>query len=238
LPVAVLAGGMATRLRPLTRRIPKALVEVHGEPFIAHQLRLLKAQGLERVVICAGYLGDQIQTFVGSGSAFGLEVEFAYDGPLLLGTAGALRRALPLLGESFFVLYGDSYLRCDYRAVQRAFASASAAALMTVFRNDDQWDRSNIEYVDGAIVTYAKRSPHFGMRHIDYGLGVLSRGALELVPEARPYDLGVLYQQLLERGELAGLEVHERFYEIGSSAGIQELADYLGSQHARMTEAR
>jgi NDP-sugar pyrophosphorylase family protein len=238
LPVAVLAGGLATRLRPLTQQIPKALIDVMGQPFVAHQLRLLKTQGVERVVICAGYLGDQIQTFVQTGSGFGLDVQFSFDGPSLLGTAGALRRALPLLGESFFVLYGDSYLPCDYRAVQTAFKSASKAALMTVFCNEGHWDHSNVEFVDGAIVRYDKRSLQTSMRHIDYGLGVMSAAAFELVPEGRPYDLALLYQQLLERGELAGFEVRERFYEIGSWAGIQELSFYLSNQPARVAEAR
>jgi N-acetyl-alpha-D-muramate 1-phosphate uridylyltransferase len=238
LPVAVLAGGFATRLRPLTQRIPKALVDVQGEPFVAHQLRLLRSQGVERVVMCAGYLGDQIQTFVGDGSAFGLAVEFSFDQPRLLGTGGALRCALPLLGDSFFVLYGDSYLPCDYRAVQNAFRSAHATALMTVFRNEDQWDRSNVEYADGAIVRFEKGSPRQSMRHIDYGLGVLTRSALQHVPEGRHYDLALLYQQLLELGELAGLEVKERFYEVGSWAGIQDLGHFLSSNTARGKEAR
>ncbi|MDQ6670237.1 MAG: NTP transferase domain-containing protein [Chloroflexota bacterium] len=231
LPVAVLAGGLATRLQPLTHQIPKALIEVRGEPFVAHQLRLLKARGIQRVVMCVGFLGDQVRSFVGNGSRFGLDVQVCFDGPRLLGTAGALRAALPLLGDSFFVLYGDSYLPCDYVAVQSAFQSSGQAALMTVFRNEDRWDRSNIEFVHGVIARYDKRSPSPGMRHIDYGLGVLSRRAIELAPEGRPYDLALVYQRLLERAELAGYEVAERFYEIGSWDGIRELTDYL-SRHA------
>src|SRR5262249_17995413 len=133
LPVAILAGGLATRLRPLTETIPKALVEVNGEPFIAHQLRLLRAKGIERVVVCSGSLGEMIRERIGKGALFGLRVEFVFDGPRLLGTAGAIKQALPALGQAFFVMYGDSYLPCDYRAVQTDFERSGKPALMTVF---------------------------------------------------------------------------------------------------------
>ena len=237
LPVAILAGGLARRLWPASRRIPKAMLDVLGEPFVAHQLRLLKASGFERVVICAGFLGDQIQRFVGDGSRFGLEVAFSFDQPRLLGTAGALRYALPLLGDRFFVLYGDAYLPCAYRVVGERFNSAGKAALMTVFRNADRWDRSNVEFANGVIVRYDKRVHEPSMHHIDYGLGVLSRAAIELVPAGQPYDLERLYQRLLERGELVGFEVYERFYEVGSFSGIRDLSAYL-SAHRRAVEAR
>src|SRR5262245_20448037 len=158
-PLAILAGGLATRLRPLTATIPKALLEVNGEPFIVHQLRLLRAHGIERVVVCAGHLGEMIQEVVGNGSDFGVQVRVAFDGPRLLGTAGALKRTLPLLGEAFFVLYGDAYLPCDYGAVQSAFAHSGRLALMTVFHNDGRWDTSNVEFVDGSLVAYDKHYP-------------------------------------------------------------------------------
>lgn len=230
LPVAILAGGLATRLRPLTATIPKALVEVNGEPFIAHQLRLLRANGITRVVVCAGYLGEMIQECVGDGGEFGVQVRFAFDGPRLLGTAGALKQALPLLGEAFFVLYGDAYLPCDYRAVQTAFEQSGRLALMTVLRNDGRWDRSNVEFVDGNILAYNKHCPTPWMRHIDYGLGVFHRAALAVVPEAQPYDLATLYQELLTQGALAAHEVDQRFYEIGSFAGLEETRQYLATQ--------
>jgi len=229
-PVVILAGGLATRLRPLTETIPKALVEVNGEPFLAHQLRLLRANGIERVIICAGYLGELIQEYAGDGSRFGLRVDFVFDGPRLLGTAGAIRRALPLLGRAFFVLYGDSYLPCEYRAVQTAFARSGKQALMTVFHNQGRWDTSNVEYVNGRIVAYDKRQPTPRMHHIDYGLGVFQRSAFDLVPHDRPAELATLYQDLLTRGELAADEVSQRFYEIGSFAGLEEIRRYLAAQ--------
>src|SRR5919197_4418427 len=230
LPVAILAGGLATRLWPLTETIPKALVDVNGEPFIAHQLRLLRTNGIERVIVCAGYLGEMIQGWVGDGARFGLHVAFAFDGPRLLGTAGAIKQAVPALGPAFFVLYGDSYLPCDYRAVQTAFEQSGKRALMTVFRNDGRWDRSNVEFVDGHVVSYDKRHQTPQMHHIDYGLGVFNQSAFAIVPDGQPYDLATLYQDLLKQGELAASEVNRRFYEVGSFAGLEETRRYLATQ--------
>lgn len=225
--VAILAGGVAARLQPLSQTIPKALVDIDGEPFIAHQLRLLQANGVERVIVCAGYLGEMIQGYVGNGGRFRLQVEFSFDGPQLLGTAGAIKKALSLLGESFFVLYGDSYLPCDYLAVQREFERSHKLALMAVFRNENRWDKSNIEFTNGRILDYDKQGQSARMQHIDYGLGVFSRSAFKIVPENRSYDLATLYQNLLERGELAAFEVRQRFYEIGSFEGVEEMRHYL-----------
>ena len=225
LPAAILAGGLGTRLHPLTRQVPKALIEIRGEPFVAHQLRLLRERGLERVVLCVGHLGGQIRDFVGDGARFGVRVEYSFDGPVLLGTAGALRQALPLLGQAFFVLYGDSYLPCDYRAVAAAFRAGTQPALMTVFRNEGQWDTSNVEFSQGRILAYDKRNPTPRMRHIDYGLGVFSAACFE--DSECPGDLAALYQDLLRRGALAAFEVSDRFYEIGSLQGVRALARYL-----------
>lgn len=221
-PVAILAGGLATRLRPATAEIPKALIDVNGEPFISHQLRLLRAQGVERVVICAGYLGEMIQDWVGNGSRFGLSIEFSFDGPLLRGTAGAIKNALPRLGRSFLVIYGDSYLPCDFRMVQATFEKGGQPALMTVFRNNGRWDRSNVELDNGRIVSYDKQQPTPRMQHIDYGLGVFSHVAFDAVPLDQPFDLATLYRDLLRRGALAACEVTQRFYEIGSFEGLDE----------------
>jgi MurNAc alpha-1-phosphate uridylyltransferase len=226
-PVAILAGGLATRLKPLTETVPKALVDVNGAPFIAHQLRQLRDNGVTRVVICAGYLGEMIRDSVGDGARFGLRVEFSFDGPRLLGTGGAIRKALPLLADSFFILYGDTYLCCDYRAVEAEFERSGKLALMTVFRNEDRWDTSNVEMVAGRIAAYDKRQRTPRMRHLDYGLGVFARAAFKDVPDDEPRDLAAVYQDLLERGELAAYEVSERFYEIGTLAGLEETRQHL-----------
>ena len=229
LPIAILAGGLATRLRPVTETIPKALIEVAGEPFLAHQLRLLRRNGFERVVMCVGYLGEKIQAFAGDGRAFGLRVEYAFDGPQLLGTAGALRRALPMLGDDFAVIYGDSYLPCDYRAALATFRDSGKLGLMSVHRNEGLWDASNVEFAGGRILAYDKANSTPAMRHIDYGLGAVQRGAFDDVPAGQPYDLAKVYQGLLRRGELAAWESSERFYEIGSVEGINDLGEFLKS---------
>ena len=228
LPVAILAGGLATRLRPLTETIPKSLVEVAGEPFLAHQLRLLRSAGIVKAVICAGYLAEQIQDFAGDGSHFGMHLSYSLDGPTLLGTAGALRRALPLIpGDHFLTVYGDSYLPCDYAAVARTFLESGKRGLMTVYRNQGQWDTSNVEFRDGGILRYDKKNRTPEMHHIDYGLGAFHRSIFEEIPEGTPRDLATVYQELLAAGDLAAFEVPQRFYEIGSFAGIQELTEFL-----------
>ena len=232
IPVALIAGGKATRLGSLTENRPKALIEFAGEPFIAHQLRLLRAEGISDVVVCAGHLGEQIEAFVGDGRSFGLAVRFSYDGPTLLGTAGALKKALPLLNDAFFVLYGDSLLPCRYAPIHDVFLANGRLGLMTVYHNEGRWDTSNVELRSGEIAAYSKRRPAAAMRHIDYGLGLLCRDAVETLVTSVPCDLEWLYQQLLSRGQLAAYEVHERFYEIGSPAGIQDTARYLGSRDA------
>lgn len=224
LPVAILAGGMGTRLYPLTERIPKALVEINGEPFVAHQLRLLASRGIERVVLCIGQHGDRIREYAGDGARYGVAVDYSPDGPVLRGTAGAIRNALPLLGDAFFVLYGDSYLPCSYRDVEQAFWAAGQPGLMTVYRNEGRWDSSNVEFAEGRILAYDKKSRTERMQHIDYGLGVFSRTAFAETVHA---DLADVYADLLRRGELAACEVDERFYEAGSFAGIEELSQHL-----------
>ena len=229
LPVAILAGGLATRLHPVTRKIPKALIEVAGKPFICRQLDHLSRQGIVKVVICVGYLGEQIEKAVGNGRTFGLTVQYSHDGPTLLGTGGALKRALPLLGERFFALYGDSYLPCDFHAVQRAFLESGKPALMAVLRNEDRWDKSNVLMRDGRMVEYNKRFPRPEMAHIDYGLGILSAAVLETYSENRAFDLADVYHELSLAGRLAGFEVSERFYEIGSPQGLKEAEAYFSA---------
>jgi NDP-sugar pyrophosphorylase family protein len=231
LPAAILAGGMGTRLYPLTERIPKALIAINGEPFLAHQLRLLRTRGIERVVLLIGQHGERIREYAGDGARFGVTVEYSADGPELLGTAGAVRKALPLLGNEFFVLYGDSYLPCSYRQVAEAFRAAGQPGLMTVYRNEGKWDTSNVEFAEGEgrILAYDKKNRTERMRHIDYGVGVFARAAFDGGTQA---DLAELYGDLLREQQLAAYAVEERFYEIGSFSGIAELTGLLAEREA------
>jgi MurNAc alpha-1-phosphate uridylyltransferase len=226
-PVAILAGGLATRLRPITETIPKALVEVTGKPFIVRQLEYLRQQGVSHVVLCIGYLGEVIQEVVGTGTNFDLQISYSVDGPTLLGTGGALKKALPLLGDHFFVLYGDSFLPVNFSAVQEAYEQSQQQALMTVLQNGDQWDKSNVLFAGGQLLEYNKRSPRPKMAYIDYGLGIVSATVFDQYPADRPFDLADVYEALSLRGHLAGLEVHERFYEIGSHTGLKEAEEYF-----------
>lgn len=226
-PVALLAGGLATRLRPITEKIPKLLVEVAGEPFFSHQLRLLKKNGLTKIVLCVGYLGDQIVAHYGDGSKWGVELEYSFDGDTLLGTGGALIRALPKLGEAFYVLYGDSYLPIDYQAVGRAFVASGQPGLMTVFENHGAYDASNVWFEDGRIRLYSKTEKLPQMKHIDYGLGVFRADAFAGCPRNEVVDLASVQSALSRSGRLAGYELKERFYEIGSPAGLRELDTLL-----------
>jgi NDP-sugar pyrophosphorylase family protein len=228
IPVAVLAGGLATRLRPITETIPKSLVSVAGRPFIEHQLEQLSREGVRRVVLCLGHLGEMVRDLVGDGARFGLRVDYAFDGPKLLGTGGALRRALPLLEDPFFVLYGDSYLPIPFGPVAEAFLRSGKQGLMTVFRNEGSYDASNVVFADGRIRTYDKTVKLPEMRHIDYGLELLRPAAFEAFADRESFDLADLLKDLLARDQLAGYEVATRFYEIGSHAGLRELDALLG----------
>lgn len=228
--VAILAGGLATRLRPITETIPKSLVTVCSQPFINRQLAFLSAQGVSHVVLCVGYLGNMIEEVVGTGKQFGLSVSYASDGPTQLGTGGALKKALPLLGKHFFVLYGDSFLPINFLQVQQAYVHSKQQALMTVLKNDDRWDKSNVLLTNGRLVEYNKRDPNSDMAYIDYGLGVMFADVLGPYPADKPFDLADVYHALSKKGQLAGLEVHERFYEIGSHEGLKEAEDYFCSK--------
>jgi NDP-sugar pyrophosphorylase family protein len=230
-PVAILAGGLATRLRPITEKTPKLLVEVAGEPFLSHQIRLLKKAGLTHLVLCVGYLGERIVEQYGDGSAWGMKIEYSFDGHNLLGTGGALIKALPLLGEAFYVLYGDSYLPIDYLAVGQSFLDSGKPGLMTVFENHGHFDASNVWFEDGKIRVYDKKNRTPQMHHIDYGLGLLRAEALKPYPHDEVVDLATVYGQLVSTGQLAGFEVKTRFYEIGSPSGLQELDARLRSEH-------
>ncbi len=231
----ILAGGRATRMRPLTDSIPKALIPAGGRPFLDHQLDWLAGHGVTDVVLCVGYRGDAIRAHLagGSGGRGRLAVQIVDEGDDLRGTAGALRLALDegVLDESFLVTYGDSFLPIDFGAVFRAFTTCGCPALMTVFRNEGRWDSSNVIF-DGRLVTlYDKQRrgrPAGEFAFIDYGLLALERRVIAAeIPAGGHGDLAVLFNALSVRGALAGFEVSERFYEIGSPAGLEDFEGWL-----------
>lgn len=227
-PVCILAGGRGSRLGDVVASTPKPLLPVAGRPFLFHQLDLLKRHGAERVVLSIGYLGDQIRNAIGDGSNFGLDVRYSEDGPAPIGTAGAIRKAAPLLGERFLVLYGDTYLRIDYADVDQAAVRSGLPALMTVLRNEGRWDASNVEYSNNRVLRYDKETPDPTMAYIDYGLSVLTQAALDCTDPAAT-DLAALFKSLAEGGLLAGYQASKRFYEIGTPAALSEASAFLAA---------
>ena len=228
--VVIIAGGLGTRLKAVAPDLPKALVPVAGRPFIEHQLGLLKKNGLLDVLLCVGHFADKIERHVGDGSRFGLRVKYSYEDPAqLLGTGGALINALPLLQDSFFTLYGDSYLPTDYNAIVRAFESGGRKALMSVYRNEGKWDKSNVRVQGDRVVFYSKAAQPGEADCIDYGLSAYRKSVIQAYREVTlPLDLARLQEDLVLRGEMGAFVVPDRFYEIGKPEGLAELEALLG----------
>jgi len=231
LPIVVLAGGLATRLRPVTETIPKSLVTINGLPFVLHQLKLFQQKGIKQVHFCLGYLGEMVEEVV-KQSKFNhqMQISYSYDGDKLLGTGGAIMNAFPVLPETFFISYGDSYLTIDYKQVEAFFIqnnSGTSKGLMTVFKNEGQWDSSNVIIENNSLVLYSKAHKNERMNYIDYGLGILSKKNFVGYMEKTTFDLAEIYNKLSLKRNLLGFEVHQRFYEIGSFKGIEVFSVYL-----------
>ena len=221
----ILAGGLGTRMWPLTETCPKTLLPVLGQPFAWYQMQWLASQGVDEVVYCIGHQGDQIKSYWDTHRSPLRSVQFVDEGQSLRGTAGALRLAFDhgVLDDAFLVLYGDSFLPIQFGPVWSAFEASGLPALMTVLRNEGHWDTSNVIYADGRVLLYDK-SPNHQMRYIDYGLSAFRRETIASVQQA---DLAAVFHDLSLHGELAGFEVHERFYEIGSPSGLRDFEEYL-----------
>jgi len=226
-PVIILAGGLATRLRPITQTIPKAMIEVSGKPFIEHQLNLLKEKGISKVILCVQYLRQEIEDFVGIGERFGMEVKYSYDGDKYLGTGGAVLNALKLVGNEFFILYGDSYLDINYADAYNFYNQRKETALMTIIKNNNNWDKSNIIYHNNKIIEYDKEKNSSDMEYIDYGLGIVTKEAFNKFRYSSKFDLSLVYQELIKNSNLIGYPADKRFYEIGSFEGIKDTENYI-----------
>jgi NDP-sugar pyrophosphorylase family protein len=224
LQAAILAGGLATRMRPRTITTPKSMLEVAGRPFVDWQLERLRAQGFDRVVLCIAHLGEQIEAHVGDGARYGLHVSYSREGATLLGTGGALRAALPLLDPEFLVTYGDSWLPFDYAAPVRELRSHDDCdGVMSVFKNEGKWDASNV-VTDGTwVVAYEKGTKDPRFDHIDYGAIALRRSVVEALPEGVAFGLDRVQHELAARRRLRAHVARERFFEIGSPEGLETL---------------
>lgn len=229
--LVILAGGLATRLRPITATIPKALIEINGRPFIEWQLEYLSKQNIKNIVISVGYLGEMIKEVVGAGNSFGLNIQYSFDGEELLGTGGAVKKAIPLLSDDFFIMYGDSYLPINFSHVSDFYENTDKVALMTILKNDGKWDLSNVSKVNDSAIFYDKKNRNNTMQYIDYGLSLVNKSIFNRSKNHFKFDLAELFNQLSHEGKLVGYEVKERFYEIGSFEGIKEISDYLSSKN-------
>ena len=227
LPIAILAGGYATRLGSLTKELPKCLIEINGRPFVDWQLDLLLNHGYSEFVFCVSYKSNLVQEYLGDGSHRGINIQYSLDGETQLGTGGAILNALPKLGKVFGVIYGDSYLPINYRLIEQEFLKIKSNGLMTVYRNENQFDMSNVEFLDGKLIDYQKGVINKNMNHIDYGMTFFREEAFRSWTDQSTFDLSVVCHQLAKEGQLDGFEVFERFYEIGSVQGIEELSLHL-----------
>jgi MurNAc alpha-1-phosphate uridylyltransferase len=228
----ILAGGLATRLRPLTNDIPKSMIRVNGRPFLEYQLHLLLENKITDIVLCVGHLSQMIKAHFGNGKRFGVNIRYSDEGENLLGTAGALKRAEPLLEDQFLLLYGDSYLPFDYQAVWSYSRSCPESCVLAVYRNHNRYDNSNVAIVDGLVSAYDKSNPGGKFIHIDAGLSVLRKCFLSRIPANRTFPLDALYKKIIEEKKMLAYEVRRRFYEIGSPRGLIDFERLMRSKPA------
>jgi NDP-sugar pyrophosphorylase family protein len=234
----ILAGGMGTRLRPLTDSVPKTMVKVLGKPFLEREIGLLRAGGVEDFVLCVGYKAEKVREHFGDGGGLGVKIAYSYDGPKLLGGVGALKKAEAMLRERFFVTYGDAYLRLDYGAMMDAFVASGRLGMMAVYHNRNKHGNSDLVVEQGYVTRYDKRAAGKGLEWINFGISALQKEALALVPEGLEYGEEEFYGELIRRGELASFPVRRRFYEIGSPSALKEFETFLRSSRSRKRLSR
>ena len=229
---AILAGGLGTRLRPLTDKVPKAMAPVNGRPFLEYELELLASHGVDDIVLCVGYKGEMIRDHFGDGSGFGVKIRYSSEGERLLGPIGGLKMAERMLRKEFFVTYGDAYLRLDYRGMMDALMGHEELAVMAVYRNQGRHGRSDVVVKDGFVAAYDKVSQVPGMEWINFGVTAMRRDALAKVEPGRVTDEQTFYGRLVRERQLRALEVSERFYEVGSERSLAEFAGFVSDRGA------
>jgi len=226
--IVVMAGGLATRMRPLTEEVPKSMLPVGGIPFVGHQLQLFKRGGITEVLLCVGHLRDKIQEYVGDGSRWGLKVSYSWEEGELQGTAGALRDAGTLLADSFLMTWGDSFVRADYPFVMNSHLSSGLLCSVVVFRNENKYDRSNISFDNGKILKYEKGGGSQDLLFVDAGLSVYDRKFIAEIPSGK-ISMDTIWKKLASENALGGIEVENRFYEIGSMKGLEDFARFVST---------
>jgi MurNAc alpha-1-phosphate uridylyltransferase len=231
LPIAILAGGFGTRLGEISKTTPKSLIDIAGKPFVDWQIGLLKKNGYKNVVFCLSHKSKEIQEYLGNGSQFNLNIEYSLDGDKQLGTGGAIKKALPILGKNFAVIYGDSYLPIQYSDPENFFVNSQSLAVMTVYKNQNQFDKSNIDFSSGKVINYDKMDIKSSSNYIDYGLTYFNSSVFDQMPVGKAFDLSIVLKMLTQEKKLDGYEVFERFYEVGSLEGVKELSEILRKGH-------
>ena len=234
--IAILAGGLATRLQPLTEKIPKSMIMIEGTPFLQYQLEFLKTGGITEIVLCVGHLSEQIETYFGDGKRFGVNIKYSIERGRLLGTAGSLKNAETLLAEEFFVMYGDSYLFLNFEEVLKHFQKFNKSALMVVYKNYDKYDKSNVVVEEGMVNKYDKKHKTEDMVYIDYGVNILRKKVLNMISGNQVYSLENLFHELIKQKEMLAFETKERFYEIGSRRGLEDFKKYVLYLHRNRKE--
>lgn len=225
--IVILCGGLATRLRPLSEKIAKSMIEIEGKPFLEYQLELLKKNGISDMIFCIGYKGEQIENYFGDGSRFGVKIRYSWEKEKLLGTGGALKKAESLLDEIFFVMYGDSYLPFNFKKSIDYFNKFNKLGLMVVYKNQNRYEKSNLLVKDNLVKQYNKENPTKEMEYIDYGVSIFRKKALKLLPENTSCDLSQIHLSLIEKDQLLAFESKIRFYETGSFQGLEEFKRYI-----------
>ncbi len=218
----ILCGGLATRLRPLTEKIPKSMIEIGGKPFLEYQLDLLKKNKIFEVVLCIGYKGEKIKKYFKGGEGFGVKIKYSSDGKKLLGTGGALKKAEKLLKDPFLVMYGDSYLPFNFQKAIDFFQKNNKLGLMAVYKNENRYEPSNVEVQGILVKAYSKKRKTKKMKYIDYGLSIFKKEVLKYIPKNQFYDLSKLHQLLIKKRQLLAFKVKRRFYQIGTPQGLEE----------------
>jgi len=234
LQIAILLGGLGSRVASISKKKPKALLDINGKPFIDWQLNYLKKQGFKNIIMCVGHMSQQIIDFVGNGERYNLKIEYSDDGEKLLGTGGSIKKALPLLNQSFFILYGDSFLPINYIDVENVFLKRQNISLMTIIKNSNKWDKSNV-HLDGSKVNYNKKYPNIHMKHIDYGLSVVNASVFDSYKEIDKFDLSDVFYTLSKDNLLRVYEIKKRFYEIGSAKGLEDTIKYFKKDYNNVT---
>lgn len=232
LPVVILAGGLATRLHPVTETVPKSMLLINGKPFVYYQLKLLNEKGIQKVHFCLGHLGEMVEGYVKANFTDSFDLSFSYDGNPLLGTGGAVVKAFPFLPDTFFITYGDSYLDINYQQIYDVYIikSGDNKGLMTVFKNAGKWDSSNVVFSNGVVELYSKKNRIASMNYIDFGLGILSKTNFNKRKSGVNFDLSEIYELLAYEKKLIGFEVYNRFYEAGSFTGIEDFSNYINTK--------